>query len=289
MKRLLLWSGALALGALLLSGCASVRHPQPTPQPRKFALAVTVYGSLQPTPAQWAVVQAAARRELAAVGWVLVNDLAEADQIIRVDFTPDPVDPEHAGRAVVIEFRDNPLRALTTIQPAAARSYTYTGTASRSLYGYHDYPYSIYSSYSDGYTYDEPSGTVTPVPPSRVTPPPKPPSPSGRHTDRADRDPDTRRTGISRHGGSETRRRDDGDGGRRHEPPPSYSRSDSGHSGGSGSSSSSSYSSGSSSSYSSSSYSSSSDSGSSSSSSGGSSSGSSSSGSYAEQRSEVLR
>src|SRR5687767_574218 len=71
-------------------GCASFARKSAAPQyrPRAFALAVTVNGVLLPTPQQWAAIQAKVADELAAHGWVLVTDLALADSILRIDFTP---------------------------------------------------------------------------------------------------------------------------------------------------------------------------------------------------------
>src|SRR5215207_8535601 len=89
----------VALGS---AGCAifarkTVAPPQS--RPRAFALAITVNGVLLPTPQQWAAIQAKVVQELAVHGWIVVSDLALADHIMRVDFSPNPNDPENSGRA----------------------------------------------------------------------------------------------------------------------------------------------------------------------------------------------
>src|SRR5687767_15924476 len=103
MKRPLLLSVAmLSLIAVFTAGCAtSARSSSRSAvvRPRSFALAVTVQGGLQPTPAQWAAIQAKVAQSIASRGWVLVTDIDLADHIIRIDFTPDPIDPENTGHA----------------------------------------------------------------------------------------------------------------------------------------------------------------------------------------------
>jgi hypothetical protein len=180
-----LFGFALVLVVALTAGCMhSARQPYMAatmPRSRAFALAVTVNGSLQPTPMQWSVVQAKFADEFATRGWVLVTDLALADYIVRVDFTPDPTDPENNGHAVVVGVRDNPrklLAGMTTISPVSRypTSFGYSGTFQNALWspGYS----SLYSgwgdAYYDGYSYSSP--TLNPVkPPVVVTQPPNRP------------------------------------------------------------------------------------------------------------------
>ncbi|MDO8539817.1 MAG: hypothetical protein Q7S40_05195 [Opitutaceae bacterium] len=181
MKRSSILSVALGVAAILLAGCVTQRRStREAYRPRAFALAVTVDGGLQPTPAQWAAIQAVAVKALAAKGAVLVTDLALADMIIRVNFSPDPLDPEHSGRAVVLGFRANPRRTL-----ASSPAYSYTGmyhpgmssTYSYGHGGYYGYNgYNGYDRYSDGYIYDTPTGTFHPLPPSTVGPRRDPPA-----------------------------------------------------------------------------------------------------------------
>lgn len=140
-----------------------------------FALAVTVNGGLQPTPLQWAAIREKCVREFSRRGWVLVTDLALADYIVRVDFTPNPTDPENSGHAVVLGVRDNPrklLASLTTLSPYPT-SFGYTGSFRTALWqpSFSTHYYGWSEAYYDGYSYDSP--TLNPVrPPTVVTTPP---------------------------------------------------------------------------------------------------------------------
>ena len=107
----------LALGATVFSGCQQVAKPPlatipvaPAP-PVAYALSVTVNGGLHPTPSQWAAIQFTFSRLLAAQGLVLVSDVGLADRILRIDFTPDPEDPDNKGRAAIVGVRVNDQRA----------------------------------------------------------------------------------------------------------------------------------------------------------------------------------
>ncbi|WP_414661198.1 hypothetical protein [Horticoccus sp. 23ND18S-11] len=171
---------AIVLLVLIVStGCThpSSRRPSgvvASPRPVAYALAVSVQGGLQPSPAQWAAVQALFARELAAVGCVLVTDLALADRILRVDFIPSLTDPETRGHAVIVSVRANPLRNLTLgsslVQSASYRYPTSFGFAGAfTAYGgsWNDPYYGFGHSYYDGYTYSTPTlNPRTPVPPS---------------------------------------------------------------------------------------------------------------------------
>src|SRR5690349_20733886 len=116
MKRRL-FVALLTLLALGSAGCAL--FPRKTvaarpSRPRAFAIAITVNGVLQPTPQQWAAIQAKVVDELAVHGWILVSDLALADDILRIHFTPNPNDPENSGRARLIGIRPNPRLAIAS-------------------------------------------------------------------------------------------------------------------------------------------------------------------------------
>src|SRR4051812_47179922 len=94
------------VGAALL-GCAGV-HRLPAHHPSlTYAMAVTVNGGLQPTPAQWTAIQRVVAQELDAYGYVLVTDFSLADRILRIDFEPDAIDPQTKGKITVLGWRDN--------------------------------------------------------------------------------------------------------------------------------------------------------------------------------------
>jgi hypothetical protein len=174
---------ALAVALLFVAGCANTAH-QPYAasayKPKTFALAVTVQGALQPTPLQYAAVQEKFVDEFWAQGWVLVTDLNLADYIVRVDFTPDPADPENSGKTAVVGVRDNPrklLAGLTTVAPVTRypTGFSYSSAFQPSLWGsgfaggYGGY-YGWGDSAYDGYSYSSP--TLNPITPPVVTPKP---------------------------------------------------------------------------------------------------------------------
>lgn len=164
---------AFSLAGVGLTGCAQFGQPRiasshRTAPPRTFALAVTVNGVLQPTPQQWAGIQAKFAEALRARGLVLVTDLALADRIIRVDFTPDPENPDEGGVARVIGTRSNPRDAATIASTTSVgrypTSFGYLGSfqnASWSYGGYSNGYYGYGDSYYDGYSYG--SATLNPV------------------------------------------------------------------------------------------------------------------------------
>lgn len=167
------------LAAIGSTGCThtSARRPAgvvASPRPVAYALAVSVQGGLQPSPAQWAAIQARFARELAAVGCVLVTDLALADRILRVDFIPSLTHPESSGNVVIVSVRVNPLRDLTLgsslVQSTSYRYPTSFGFAGAfNAYGgfWNDPYYGFGHSYYDGYTYSTPTlNPRKPVPPS---------------------------------------------------------------------------------------------------------------------------
>ena len=165
MKRSFIWS-LVAVAALALAGTGCV-HPARSsnwaaPTGRTVALAVTVDGGSEPTTGQWAALVKAIEPQLNARGWVLVTDYAAADSILRVDFSPNPNDPENSGRAVTLSFRQNPLRSLAANARSNASAFSYTNagfSSSNNFFGYDRYD----RFYDDYYTY---------YPPTRNTPPP---------------------------------------------------------------------------------------------------------------------
>lgn len=179
MKRSLALSVLLTLAVgMLASGCANTHRPARTyrSMPRAIALSVTVDGVLQPTPAQFAAIQAQAVRQFGAMGYVIVTDLSLAEQILRINFVPNPNDPENSGRATVLGFRNNPhyASAPSNIARPYPASYGFAGMFGNSSYGYgafnhYGYGYFGYgSSYYDGYSYS--STTLNPVTPPATRP-----------------------------------------------------------------------------------------------------------------------
>ncbi len=177
----------LCAATLFLTACATrwnksvpVRNSRPT----TIALSITVNGVLQPTPQQYALVQAAAVREFGRLGYTLVTDLSLAERIVRIDFTPDPVSPDTTGRATVLGFRTNPYyaSASSSISSPYPTAFGYAGSFSNANwyalnnFGYGYYGYS--NSYYDGYSYSSP--TLNPVQPTVMTPT-RPTTPPFRH------------------------------------------------------------------------------------------------------------
>ena len=172
----------LALG-LLASGCnhSARRTANPT-FGHRVAIALTVNGTEQPSPQQWAALFAALQPQLAAYGLVLVDDLAQADRILRIDFTPSIIDPNNSGRATVLGWRANPLHGYSYANNSSTSfpSASYTSGMSAynsSTYGYDRYPN---GGYSPGYGGGSSGGSTTVA----TTAPAKPNHPGYRHDDR---------------------------------------------------------------------------------------------------------
>ena len=174
-----------------MAGCAlfpTRTSNAPQYRPRAFALAVTVNGVLLPTPQQWAAVQAKAAQVLAAHGWVVVSDLALADHILRIDFTPNPNDPENSGHAQVLGIRPNPRLAIasTTSVGRYPSSFSYLGHFQNASWGYNGFNSSHFgwaNSHYDGYSYSSANlnPTTAPLPPTtKPTHPPHRPHPGNR-------------------------------------------------------------------------------------------------------------
>lgn len=178
----------LGVALAALGGCNHTSSPRPgsgpaaaaNPRAVTYALAVSVAGGLQPTPAQWASIQATFARVLAAEGLVLVTDLSLADRILRIDFLPDLTDPENRGQAVIVSVRSNPQRGATAALSPTLASYSpypssfgWNGNSWGSYNGFGYDPYYGYgNSYYDGYSYGSPTlNPRRPVPPPAVKPP----------------------------------------------------------------------------------------------------------------------
>jgi hypothetical protein len=176
----------LGLALVTLGGCQHATAPQPgsiaaaNPRAVTYALSVSIAGGLQPSPAQWASIQATFSRILAAEGLVLVTDLTLADRILRIDFLPDLTDPENRGQAVIVSVRSNPLRGgastpaptLVAFSPYPS-SFGWNGYYWGSYYGFgYDPFYGYGNSYYDGFSYGSPTlNPRRPVPPPVVHPP----------------------------------------------------------------------------------------------------------------------
>jgi hypothetical protein len=191
MKRSIrLLAAVLACGFFIgLTGCMnspiashSARYAAPQ-RAKAYALAVTLPDGSQPSASQWAAIQSKFAQVLASVGAVLVTDLAEADEIIRVAFTPSETDPDHSGRVAVLGVRSNPVNAIAqngALFPSASFASYNWGSPNYSFgyaYGYGGYGYGYgygYDPYGD-YTYG--SGGISVVNPPVTTPPTTP----GRH------------------------------------------------------------------------------------------------------------
>lgn len=140
-----------------------------------YALAVTVDGGLQPTPRQWAAIQAKVADELSWRGAVLVSDLSLAERIIRLDFRPNPSDPENSGHITVLGVRINPYygTARSGVLASAYSPYSTYGSLSHfSMWGSSNFYSGDYYNYmgpwENGYTS---GGTVTVIPKPTTKPP----------------------------------------------------------------------------------------------------------------------
>ncbi|MCX6950707.1 MAG: hypothetical protein NTV51_00740 [Verrucomicrobia bacterium] len=180
-------AGILVLVSLVGSvGCSTIggnghrsaggaSFPKGTPT---YALAVAVHGGVKPTAAQWNAMYDKFYRVLAARGYLLINDYTIADNIINVDFLPDPLNPD-VGTALVSSIVPNTIAYKQTAALARASyssstsAYSGYGTDpfSNSYYGYDRNSTYDYASSGSGYT-TPPSNTGkgTTVPPG-TTPP----------------------------------------------------------------------------------------------------------------------
>src|SRR3954469_16369854 len=152
MKRSLLASlvlvaaGLIALGA----GCAQpiLSSYVARAHPHTFALAVTVAGGGQPTPAQWAAIKHAFENNLLAYDGELIDDYRKADAIIRVQFNPG-VDENDLGTASILGIRRNPTYSVSSSSAFASSAsfMSNPGAANQYYNSYFGYGYN----YSDYY------------------------------------------------------------------------------------------------------------------------------------------
>jgi hypothetical protein len=167
MKHSTLLALALAGLAFVAAGCTTFRKPAAASRAPTFALVVSINGGQAPTDAQWAALQKRFAAALAANGYVLISDASLADNVIHVQFFPDPADPT-LGTAYVVSVRPNVLTQVTTYAGTRALSYTYGSSYSGFPgYSYNDYP-------SDYFGYYPASGGIYVTKP--YTPPPTPPN-----------------------------------------------------------------------------------------------------------------
>ena len=175
MRRSLLFVLALiAFVALTLvnAGCVNLARRA---SGNRVAVALTVNGTEQPNAEQWANVIAALKPELDAQGLVLVNHLADADRILRVDFTPSFTAPNSAGHAVFLGWRVNPLGALAYVANTNANLSYVNYSSGLSAYHNSTYGYDRYGDYTNSYSRGGvPSPTTTTPPPDKSGHPGRP-------------------------------------------------------------------------------------------------------------------
>lgn len=160
-------------GAASLAGCNHVMLPRTTAvqssRPATYAISVSLAGGLQPTATQWAAVQSSFARILAREGIVLVSDLGLADRILRIEFTPDPADPENRGQATILSIRANPhVGTSSAPAPLLADDLTFPSPFAWGWDGFPLFPgygryfgyasyYGYGNAYYDGYSYSAPT------------------------------------------------------------------------------------------------------------------------------------
>ena len=162
--------------SLLATGCVNLANRAGG---NRVAVVLSVSGGTAPTAEQWALVTTAVRPQLEARGMVLVKNLADADRIIHIDFTPDPLSSNTAGNAVVLGWRVNPLGPLAYVgTPGNLTQVNYSSGFSvynRAMYGYDRFPDNYYGyGYGNSY-YTGGTTSVTPVTPPLEKPKPSPP------------------------------------------------------------------------------------------------------------------
>lgn len=167
---LLLTLVGLAALSVLSAGCSNLSTTQSSWVTQKrtptFALAVSIVGGAEPSAAQWKALQNRFALSVANRGGVLINDLARADYIIRVDFLPDPLDP-NGGTALIDGIRRNVKEVAVSPYPTSPASFASANPYSWGMgygfgsdyYGYgsyygYGYPYGY--GYNYGYPYDYP-------------------------------------------------------------------------------------------------------------------------------------
>lgn len=177
MKRLSLsLLASLTLGLVLgTTGCASLRKPVAAHSgPPTYALIVTMSDGQAPTAAQLVYVQDKFSQLMATRGMVFVPNVAQADQVLRVEFIPDTSDPTF-GIAIVTGMTPNPLTYASINRGSTSAYYP-------STYGTTYYPgSSIYSNSSYGYIYPYPTDVYYPNNPSVIPPSGTPPDKGPPH------------------------------------------------------------------------------------------------------------
>ncbi len=171
MKASAFLSAALLAAGLVLgaAGCAqqptiTSLHPSSAGRSaRTFALSVAVADGSALTAQQWATVKSAFQQQLAAAGYTLVDNIYEAERIIRVVFTPAIDDPSN-GTATVLSVRSNPAYAYNSGRYGSPVFASYGFTSS---YGFGQSPYGMwdYDNYYPSYV-----GSTAPVTPRHEPP-----------------------------------------------------------------------------------------------------------------------
>lgn len=165
----------LGIVALLVTGgCIS----NPATQKRfTYAITVTVQGQ-QPTAAQRDAAIALYVETMQPRGWVLVRQGVSANEIVHLNFVPDPTDPQHKGQVAVLGVTRHVIRRPETY---ASTGYRYRSRFNDSPYRQPDY----YSGPSDAYSTDpDDDGTGNTRPPRQDGKPPhqggNPPDQTGK-------------------------------------------------------------------------------------------------------------
>ena len=166
-------AGALLIGS---TGCttsanASRNASLQTNRMPTYALAVAVRGGVEPTPAQWNAMYLKFSQALYDRGMLLINDYTKAENIINVEFLPDPINP-NLGTALISSIVPNTgLYARTPSLGTGAINPTYASYAARSydpLWGSNYYGYDRYNNY------DYTGSNYSYTPPTTSNPGPKP-------------------------------------------------------------------------------------------------------------------
>ena len=176
-------SGALLIGGTGCTTSANASRHAALPPHRMptYALAVAVRGGVEPTPAQWNAMYLKFSQALYDRGLLLINDYTKAENIINVEFLPDPINP-HLGTALISSIVPNPGRdARTPSLGSSASSPTYVSYAARGydpLWGAHSYAYDRYNNYDyTGSSYHSTPPTTANPGPKPTVPPVTPPHP----------------------------------------------------------------------------------------------------------------
>ena len=159
MKRTTLLATAVlaASFAFAVTGCSTSPFGARSTAPRRastYALVISVSGQA-PTDEQFAALMAKFSPAFAARNLVLVADAALADQLIYVQYFPDPIDPT-SGSAYVVGVIPNPSTYNLGRPRVASAGYSYTPYVG---YGFYDTFSDYYGYYPNTYT-DVSQGTT---------------------------------------------------------------------------------------------------------------------------------